>query len=245
MFGWLRRKSRIPVNYSSLCADMHSHLIPGIDDGAPDMETALELIQGMADLGFKKLITTPHIMWDMYQNTPARILEKLEELRAEVKNRGIEITISAGAEYFMDDYFKELVDNKEPLMTIHGKMVLVEFSMASPPFDLKEILFEMQLQGYTPIIAHPERYIYLERNRDFYIELKAAGYLFQLNLLSLAGFYGKSSVDLANHLIHQDFYDLVGTDLHSFRHLGVLSHPVILSNVNKLLAKNRLLNPTL
>ena len=178
------------LNYSLLNADMHSHLLPGIDDGSPDMETSIELIKGMKELGFKKLITTPHILWDMYKNTSTIILEKLDEVKNKLKEAQIYIDIQAAAEYFIDDHLEELLERKEPLLSFGNKMVLVEFSMASPPFDLKKTLFEMQIQGYQPVLAHPERYIYLEHNKNFYNELKDAGYLFQMNLLSLTGYYG-------------------------------------------------------
>src|ERR1044071_2149482 len=135
------KKKRIePVDLSWLKADLHSHLIPGIDDGSPDIETSLQLIRGMAGLGYKKLITTPHIIWDMYRNTRESILERLEELRAAVKAEGLAIEINAAAEYFIDDYLEGVLKRKEPLLTISGNMVLVEFSMAHHPFSLKEIL---------------------------------------------------------------------------------------------------------
>ncbi|NJO24762.1 MAG: hypothetical protein HC867_01705 [Bacteroidia bacterium] len=204
MFNFWKKKKTEDI-YGPLYADMHSHLIPGIDDGSPDMETSLAMIEALREAGFRKLITTPHIMWDMYKNTAPGILAGLEELKKEVDARGIDVEVSAAAEYFLDDYVKELLRKKEPLLTVSKNMVLVEFSLASPPLDLKELLFEMQLQGYLPIIAHPERYIYSERNKTFFTELKAAGYLFQLNLFSLGGIYGKATANLAHFLLKNDF----------------------------------------
>jgi protein-tyrosine phosphatase len=183
--------------FSRLKVDLHSHLLPGIDDGSPDIETSLHLVRGMMELGYTKLITTTHIMWDMYKNSRTLILEKLELLREAVKGAGLNVEINAAAEYFLDDYVEGLVKNNEPLLTVSGKMVLVEFSMAHPSMSLKDILFDMQMQGYQPIIAHPERYIYLEHAKDFYEELKDIGCLFQLNLLSLGNYYGRSVHDLA------------------------------------------------
>lgn len=243
MFGLFGKKET--ADFSGLHTDIHSHLIPGIDDGAPDMQTAISLIRGMASLGFKKIITTPHIMWEMYPNKADDILNRLSEVKEVLIKEKIEVTIEAAAEYFLDEHTKKMVEGKEKLLTISGNMVLVEFSMASAPLDLKEILFEMQLQGYQPVIAHPERYTYNERNKAFFDELKAAGYLFQLNLLSLAGFYGKGSLELANYFIKKEYYDLAGTDLHSLRHLEVLKNPAITIQINKLLEKGRLLNPGL
>ncbi|MBI1343027.1 MAG: capsular biosynthesis protein [Terrimonas sp.] len=245
MFGLFGNKNRQAADYAMLQTDMHSHLIPGIDDGAQDMETSLSLVRGMQKLGFKKIITTPHVMWDMYKNESATILSGLQQLQNRLDAEGIEMEITAGAEYFLDDHVKDMLKRKEPLLTISGNLVLVEFSMASPPLDLKELLFEMQLQGYQPVIAHPERYVYQERNKSFFQELKAAGYFFQLNLLSLAGFYGKAVQDLSSYLLKNDYYDLAGSDLHSERHLEMLSHPAIAAPLSRLLGQGRLLNPSL
>jgi tyrosine-protein phosphatase YwqE len=232
-------------DFSLLKADMHSHLLPGIDDGSPNMETSLQLIRGMTALGFTKLITTPHIMWDMYKNTNEVILKKLDELRAAVLAEGIAVEINAAAEYFLDDYVAGLLKKNEPLLAVSSKMVLVEFSLANPSMSLKEILFEMQMQGYQPIIAHPERYIYLERNKEFYEELKDIGCIFQLNLLSLTNHYGKSVQELAQYLIKKEYYELVGTDLHHFRHMEALSNTTITPILEKLLESGKIMNSQL
>ncbi|HEY6063046.1 MAG TPA: CpsB/CapC family capsule biosynthesis tyrosine phosphatase [Chitinophagaceae bacterium] len=233
------------VDFSLLKADMHSHLLPGIDDGSPDMMTSVILVKGMMELGYTKLITTPHIMWDMYKNTREIILDKLEQLRVAVKAEGLAVEINAGAEYFLDDYVAGLLRNNEPLLTISGRMVLVEFSLAQPSMSLKDILFEMQMQGYQPIIAHPERYIYLENNKVFYEELKDIGCLFQLNLLSLSNHYGKSVHELAQYLFKKGYYDLVGTDLHHARHLEALHAGDLNNSLKKVLDSGKILNDQL
>ncbi|MBL0272537.1 MAG: hypothetical protein IPQ06_05565 [Chitinophagaceae bacterium] len=225
--------------------DIHSHLLPGIDDGSPDMQTSLKLIRGMVDLGYTKLITTPHIMGDIYKNTPEIISGKLELLRAAVKTEGIDVEINAAAEYFLDDYVAGLLKAGEPLLTISGKMILVEFSLAYPSHGLKDILFELQMQGYLPVIAHPERYIYLERHKEFYEELKDIGCLFQLNVLSLTGHYGKSVQELAQYLAKKEYYDLVGTDLHNVRHLEALQNPALGTALKKILATGKIRNQDL
>jgi len=229
-------------DYSSLRTDMHSHLIPGIDDGSPDIETSLQLVRGMTELGYKKLITTPHILWDMYQNTSEIISEGLEELKQAVKNAGINVEIKAAAEYFLDDHVAGLLKNKEPLLTISGNMVLVELSMAFPSLGFKDILFEMNMQGYQPVLAHPERYIYLEQGRKFFDELKTIGCLFQLNLLSLVNYYGRSSNELAQYLIKKEYYDLVGTDLHNLPHLQALENFPLTPLLKKLLDSGKIIN---
>jgi tyrosine-protein phosphatase YwqE len=233
------------TDYSTLKTDIHSHLLPGIDDGSPDMETSIQLIRGMRQLGFKKLITTPHIMWDMYRNTSGIILEKLEEVKRRLTDEDIDVEIQAAAEYFIDDHVEDLLNQKGALLTFGNSMVLTEFSMASQPFDLKEVLFEMQMQGYQPVIAHPERYHYLEHNKAFYDELKDAGHLFQLNTLSLSGYYGGSVMELARYLVKKGYYDLVGTDLHHARHLEALGNPSVLSSLQKLIESGKIQNQAL
>jgi len=242
------RKKRTDSNiadYGILYADVHSHLLPGIDDGSPDIETSVQLIRGMNRLGYKKLITTPHIMWDVYKNTDTIILQALEDVRNRLTNEHIEVEIQAAAEYFIDEHLGELVERRVPLLTFGNNFVLVEFSMVSQPFEWKKTLFEMQIQGYQPVIAHPERYSYLDRNKNFYDELKSAGYLFQLNILSLSGQYGNSVTELARYLSKKGYYDLIGSDLHHVRHLEALKNPSVFSSLQQLLDSGKIINPTL
>ena len=242
------RKKSAKINvadYSILHSDIHSHLLPGIDDGSPDIETSVHLIQGMQQLGYKKLITTPHIMWDVYKNTDTIILQALEDVRNRLTNEHIEVEIQAAAEYFIDEHLGELVERRVPLLTFGNNFVLVEFSMVSQPFEWKKTLFEMQIQGYQPVIAHPERYSYLDRNKNFYDELKSAGYLFQLNILSLSGQYGNSVTELARYLSKKGYYDLIGSDLHHVRHLEALKNPSVFSSLQQLLDSGKIINPTL
>lgn len=242
MFNFWKKNKEQKFDFSRLHTDMHSHLIPGIDDGAPDLETAIQLIRGLKELGYKKLITTPHIMWDMYKNTREDILEGYNSLQKRISEEKIDITIEVAAEYFLDNYFKNLLEEKEPLLTINENLVLVEFSLASEPIDLKEILFEMQLQGYQPVIAHPERYSYNERNHEFFADMKSSGYWFQLNILSLAGVYGRSPQVLARNFIKNNYYELVGTDLHNQLQLRMLKDFRFGTELNRLLDSGKIIN---
>ena len=242
LFGKSKEVSSSKIDYSLLKCDMHSHLLPGIDDGSPDLATSLKLIKGMQELGFTKLITTPHIMWDIYKNTPEIISEKLALVQEAMKANGFTIELKAAAEYFLDEHTEQLMSKNEPLLTLNGKMVLVEFSLAFPSHSLKDILFQMQMQGYQPVIAHPERYIYLEKEKSFYDELKDIGCLFQLNLLSLGSHYGRTVNELSQYLLKKDYYDLVGTDLHHARHLEALQNPAIGNPVRKLIESGRIRN---
>ena len=224
---------------------MHSHLLPGIDDGSPNIETSIELIRRMMKLGFKKFVTTPHIMWEMYKNTPEIVNEKLDLLRAALQKEGMDVEIKAAAEYFLDEHVEKLLAAKQKLLTVADNMVLVEFSLASQPFGVKELLFEMTMQGYQPIIAHPERYIYFEQAKDFYDELKDAGCYFQLNTNSISGYYGKSAEKLAQYLLKKEYYNFLGSDLHHFRHIEALSNPIIIPVLQKLVESGKLMNSKL
>jgi tyrosine-protein phosphatase YwqE len=218
MWFW-KKKATNEMQLDWLHTDMHSHLIPGIDDGAQAMEDSIALVRSLVGLGYKKLITTPHILWEMYPNTREIIQEGLQLLQQELVAQAIDIEIHAGAEYYMDDHFQQLLKDKIPLLTLKDNLVLVEFSMVTAPLDLSEILFEMQMQQYQPVIAHPERYIYLRNNKAFFEQLRDSGAMFQLNLLSLVGHYGTSIQELATYLLKNGYYDYAGTDLHGERHL--------------------------
>lgn len=219
MFSIFKKKyPAIPVDLSFLKTDMHSHLLPGIDDGATDMANSIELKKGLEDLGYRQFITTPHIMWDMYKNTPEIIGSTLEQLQQQPGQQNIK----AAAEYFMDEHLDELLETGQPLLTLSGKKVLVEFSFVSAPINLKEKLFNLQIKGYKPVLAHPERYAFYAGNKAVYDDLKNLGCLFQVNLLSLAGYYGKLSQDLAHYLVSRKYIDFLGSDLHHTRHLESL-----------------------
>src|ERR1043165_8509092 len=189
IFG--KRKNGTVPDLGWLGADMHSHLLPGIYDRAPHVSASLELIRGLQKLGYKKIITTPHVLWEIYPNTTESITEGLTTLQNTLQEEEINIELHAAAEYFIDEHFESDLKNKVPLLTISGNMVLVEFSLVSAPLDLQQVLFEMQVQNYQPVIAHPERYVYLSNRKEIFDELKKAGCYFQLNLLSLTGYYGK------------------------------------------------------
>ena len=222
MFSFFKKAKSSGADLSWLGTDMHSHLLPGIDDGARDMDSSLQYIKGLNDLGYSRLVTTPHILWEMYPNTPDIIKSGAGMVQDKLDELGYPIKFQAAAEYFMDEHFVEELKSKSTLLTIKDNLILVEFSMVTAPFDLMDILFELQLQNYQPIIAHPERYIYLRNKKTFFDELKEHGCLFQVNLLSLIGHYGTSVQEQAEYLIKKEYYDYAGTDLHSQRHVDAL-----------------------
>jgi len=209
------------ANWGILGADMHSHFLPGIDDGAKNIEDSLLLLRSMADMGYKTIITTPHVFIDYYPNTTETITTALATAQKVVTENNIDIKLRAAAEYYMDDYFAQLME-KEPLLTIHKNEVLVEFSMMFEPPMLAQYIFNMQTAGYKPIIAHPERYVFFHRDLGKYQELKDRGCLLQMNMLSIAGYYGQNIKIVAEKLMAQGLYDYCGSDAHHEKHLAVL-----------------------
>jgi protein-tyrosine phosphatase len=247
MFSIFKKKKKARIDLSGLVTDMHSHLLPGIDDGSPDTETSLQLISGLQELGYRKFITTPHILWDMYKNDATTIGAAHQELQeAAQKEYNSTVPVKVAAEYFLDEHFDELLQNNAPLLTLHENLVLVEFSFVTTPLNFKDKLFNMQLKGYQPVLAHPERYLYFMSDKKWYDELKSAGFYFQLNILSLAGYYGKASLQLAHYLIGKKYINLLGTDCHHFRHLNTLRNAHnIMEPIESLLDSGQLLNPSL
>jgi protein-tyrosine phosphatase len=222
--------------------DIHSHLLPGIDDGAKDINTSIELIQKMSSYGIKNFITTPHVLGDVYPNSSETIKNKLKEVKEELLKRNItDISITAAAEYMMDEQFSALLE-KEDILTLKDNYILVEMSYFSPPINLYDILFEIQLKGYKPILAHPERYNSYHNNFKQYYKLKKAGCLFQLNLLSLTEQYGKHVQKTTEKLLKENLYDFVGTDTHHQNHLQLLqkvSTKKNIKNIEHLLINNK------
>lgn len=212
----------------ALRCDMHSHLIPGIDDGSPDMETSIRLIQGLLQLGYKKIITTPHISGEFFPNNPEIIRAGLANVQEELRRQQIDVELHAAAEYLMDDSFSKKLSDGVPLLTLKDNMVLVELSFIVPAMNIKSLIFELQLKGYQPVLAHPERYLYFAANKDWYEQLRDAGCFFQLNLLSFAGYYGREAQQLAEWLAKKNFVEFLGSDMHHERHLEQLKNQAVI-----------------
>lgn len=237
LFSKKQKEPDYPVlsDFSAFSTDIHSHLIPGIDDGVQDIGEAVEMIRGFSELGFKKLVTTPHIMSDYYRNTPEIILKGLDLVRAAVAKEKIPITLDAAAEYYLDEDLLQKIYN-EKLLTIGNKYLLFEVSYINPPDNLYNVIFEMNVRGYTPLLAHPERYPFWYGKFEEYHRLKEAGALFQLNTNSLTGYYGIAAKKISERLIDENMIDFIGSDLHGQRHLESLRHVVEEKHLWKLAA---------
>lgn len=224
MFSFFKKKKQEPEQeIIPLRVDMHSHVLPGIDDGAANMEESLSMIKGFVEMGYQKLIMTPHIMEDYYRNTPEIILSKLDEVRKATAEAGLSIELEAAAEYYLDEFMMARIEREEPLLTFGDKYVLVETSyMNACPF-LSNAVYQLRLQGYKPVLAHPERYVYLFEDWGEAVRMKEEyGLIFQVNLNSLTGYYSKDSMILADKFIQHGMVTFFGSDCHKARHQDVM-----------------------
>lgn len=217
--------------------DFHSHLLPNIDDGVKSFEESAQLIVELKQLGIKKIITTPHTIAGHYPNTSEIILNKLGELKSYLISQKIDIQIEAASEYYLDETLLNKLKNNEKLLTFGDNFLLFELSYINASALLDEAIFEMQLKGYTPILAHPERYNYYNASVDKYEEIKNKGVYFQLNINSLSGYYTDFSKKTAEKLIDANLIDFVGSDTHHIRHIQSLQKSVQLPYYKKLLEK--------
>jgi protein-tyrosine phosphatase len=224
MLNWLfGKKKRSDVDLSRIGIDLHSHMIPGIDDGVQTLEESVAMITKMQELGFKRLFTTPHIMWDCYRNTPEIILSGLEDVRKACAAAGLTIDINAAAEYFIDEHFVTLLSVPGSLLTLPGNRVLVELPYSTPLLNTSETLFQIIERGYTPVLAHPERYTYYYQDPSIYKKLADQGCELQVNALSIGGYYGEPVHKMANWLLKQGLITFLGTDAHKLQHLELIN----------------------
>ncbi|SHM94357.1 tyrosine-protein phosphatase [Flavobacterium xinjiangense] len=205
--------------------DIHSHLLPGIDDGARTFEDTLRLTQALQGFGVSQFITTPHIIQYVWDNTHDQILSNKETTVLELEKNKITVPFNAAAEYLMDDQFVQLFQSHE-LLTLKANYVLVEMSYINAPIQLYSILFDLQVAGYIPVLAHPERYLFYHNNFSEYEKLKRAGCLFQLNLLSVVGYYGAEITKIAEQLLQKGMYTYVGSDVHHDNHIASFEQKV-------------------
>ena len=219
-------KNLIPDNYT----DIHSHLLPSIDDGALTFEDTLQLITSLQKFGTCQFITTPHIMQYVWDNTDKEIKLKEKETVLQLLKKDFNAPLKAAAEYLMDDHFVNLFQAGQ-LLTLTENYVLVEMSYLNPPIQLYSILFDLQVAGYVPVLAHPERYLFYHSNLNEYDKLKKAGCLFQLNLLSVVGYYGLRIRKIAEQLLKKGMYDYVGSDVHHHKHIAAFNLPVYLKDL--------------
>ncbi|MDT3403265.1 tyrosine-protein phosphatase [Mucilaginibacter terrae] len=243
MFGLFKKKAPQPAkeefDYDFVSVDMHSHILPGIDDGAQTLEDSVILIREMMAMGIKKIIATPHIMADYFRNNAETINDALARLREHLITEGISIPVEAAAEHYFDEYFLNLIE-KDELMLIQNKYVLFELAFTAKPPNLINTVQKLTDKGLIPILAHPERYPYLTIPE---VEmLRSWGCRIQLNTISLTGYYGKEVKAAADALVDAGLIDFISSDMHHPRHAHALKIALQTSGLKKLKDSGNLQN---
>lgn len=220
MFSFFKPK-KVKPDLSFIGVDMHSHLLPDLDDGLQNMEDTIRFIGELQELGYEKLICTPHTLAEVHPNSPLTILPRLAEVRTELKKQNFNFPIDAGSEYMTDMSLGEKIINNYPLLTFgkEHKYILIEMSYLAESSNIENAIFGLQTRGLQPILAHPERYNYYHNDMKRYHRMKDLGCLMQSNLLSFSGYYGKPVQMTAEKLAKEGLIDLLGTDMHHERHL--------------------------
>ncbi|MCC3157823.1 capsular biosynthesis protein [Hymenobacter sp. 15J16-1T3B] len=235
LFG--RSAAVVPASLAGLGTDMHSHLLPGLDDGAETVEQSLELLRLMQTLGYRKLVMTPHIMGDFYRNTPEGVRGALAQLQHAATAAGIDVELHCAAEYYLDEFFMRRLETGEELLSFGGdkRYLLFETSYINEPFNLQEAVFGLKAAGYQPVLAHPERYTYLYGRFPELEKIRENGALLQVNLNSLVGYYSSGAKRVAEKLIDAGLVDFAGTDAHNLKHMSSLDRVLSSEYLPKLL----------
>ena len=244
MFSWLT-SSRTPVNnLHELQFDMHCHLLPGIDDGPESIEESLTIIQAMAALGYRGAVCTSHIFPEVYDNKADDMLRGVDSLQDALEKNNIDFTLHASAEYMIDGPFVELAKSKKLLAFGNKNYVVIEtgFTQENPYFD--EAIYEMQCAGYSPILAHPERYFYLSQAKSIeaFEKIIDKGIELQINLFSLVGLYGRVSKAVAEILLKNSYIHWIGTDIHRSQHIALLEKANNLKTLSNSMRDNPIQN---
>ncbi len=241
-------KKDLPVELP-VTTDIHCHIVPGVDDGSPRVDTSVEIVERMASWGIKRIFASPHVAQEMFENTPDVLDRALISLKQGIDKAGVDVEVERHAEYRLDDYaIPQIMDEDVMVKTMPSGYILVENSFIQEPWNLPQLVFDLKIKDLKPILAHPERYYYYwGRNRVRYEELHEAGLLFQVNLLSLAGYYGKHEKATAEWLVNHDLVDFVGSDIHGMHHVETIEAYLRSKASRKHFAKlnGRLLNDTI
>lgn len=206
---------------SGISVDIHSHFLPGIDDGVKNWDEAVETLTQFSSFGYKKVVTSPHIMSDFYRNEPATIQSLTNELNVILKEKAIPITVECAAEYYLDEGFLEKIKNKVPLLTFGDNYLLFETSYINKPSQLNNTIFDLLSAGYKPVLVHPERYQYFNSFEEI-LEVKNRGVFLQVNINSFTGYYSGQSKKWAEMLVDNAMVSFLGSDSHGLRHIPIM-----------------------
>ena len=235
MFSIFKNKPKLFELIPDGFIDIHSHILPGIDDGSKNVEETFELITQLKAIGFSKCIFTPHTLPEIWDNTSEGITENFTNTKLALDKSLEGMLYETASEYMINEAFLKRLGT-EKLLTLKDNYLLIEMSYLNPPLALKEIIFEIQLKGYQPVLAHPERYFFYHKNTKMYEILKELDIQFQLNLLSSVGYYGTAVANAADFLLKGNFIDFVGSDVHHIRHCNAFQNKLIIKSEKQLLS---------
>lgn len=246
MFHLFKKKKNTPRPiFAALGTDMHCHLVPKVDDGSKCIEESIECLNTLKAVGYNKVIITPHFQYPRFPNDEDDIVRRYEELKRQAAEAGVEIELAGiGGEYRIDSGFAKRLENPR-FLQVGGKYVLVEFSLHQQMMGCDEMIFDMQMKGYEVILAHPERYPYLGAPSHRMEQLKEQGVFFQVNVLSLGGFYGEEAKRRAFTMLDHGWVEFLGTDTHNILYSQALSDLSRNRKIEKVLEKHTFLNNTL
>ncbi len=221
MFDFLFKKKVSELPELFFHTDIHCHIMPGVDHGSPDEETSLKLIESEQSWGINRIVLTSHVTESTFENNPETLAAGFERLTKAVKEAENPIKLAYSAEYRIDSLFTEQYKNHQ-LVKFPDDYLLVENSFIQEPWGLDNLLFDLKINGFKPIMAHPERFMYYHNNKKRYDALHDAGNFFQVNLLSLAGYHGEGPKKIAEWLIEKGYADFLGTDIHNMTHVNAI-----------------------
>ena len=234
MFSFFNKKKFL-VDYLEGLIDIHNHILPGIDDGAKTVEESIALINAFSEFGVKHFIATPHIMHNYYPNNRETIGKSLSLLKNGLQiNNMTDVSITAAAEHMIDSDFESILERGE-IMPLGNNYLLIEMSYLQASINFDAAVQKISKHKYFPILAHPERYIFLHRNLKKHYKYKKQGLLYQLNLLSLSNYYGKEVQQMAYKLLGADLINFVGSDIHNMNQLNCLKETQISKKIIDLL----------
>ena len=243
MFNIFRKKPKDTTLFYH--TDVHCHLLPGVDHGSPDVATSLELLGLQQQMGINHIIATSHVTKATFENTPETLRPAYDTLCKAVADAGMDMHIDLSAEYRIDEFsLAQFKDNR--FLPYPGNYLLLENAFQQEILGMDDLINELQLKNFYPILAHPERYDYYGRHRERYTQLHNAGVCFQINLLSFTGYFGGRAKETAQWLLEHDYIDFLGSDMHNRQHAEILMDFIGSKDYNRLAdrLRTRLLNDT-
>ena len=233
IFGRKNKKEEAKLFYNT---DMHCHIMPGVDHGSQSVEESLAMLHAEMDMGISRVILTPHVTAETFENTPESLAQGFATLKQAVENEGLDIELHYSAEYRIDEYWTDQYA-KGAVVPMPGKYLLLENSFVQELISIDDMMFDLLSSGYKPILAHPERYSYYYQRHSRYEKLHNAGVKFQINILSLAGYFGGMARENAMWLLEHNLVDMLGSDMHSMDHADIIRRYINSKEWNKLLPR--------